>query len=81
MAAVEIRVEVTAPDLSAAISELAHAIRGRQEVTISPDAINVPLVRDVPSNHPGPEAYQQLGAYVEKMKQQAAALPGKKYGG
>lgn len=75
MAAVEIRVEVTAPDLSAAISELAHAIRGRQEVTISPDAINVPLVRDVPSNHPEPEAYQQLGAYVEKMKQQAAAQP------
>ena len=75
MAAVEIRVEVTAPDLSAAISELAHAIRARQEITVSPNTVSVPLADTIPANHPEPEAYQQLGAYVEKMKQQTAAQP------
>ena len=75
MAALTIKVEITAPDLSEAISELAHAIRARQEITVSPNAVSVPLVDTIPASHPEPEAYQQLGAYVEKMKQQTAAQP------
>ncbi len=76
MAAVEIRVEVTAPDLSAAISELAQALRARPGVAVSHDGdISTPPADINPVNHPEPEAYQQLGAYVERMKQQAVAQP------
>lgn len=76
MAAVEIRVEVTAPDLSAAISELAQALRARPGVAVSHDGdISTPPADINPVNHPEPEAYQQLGAYVVRMKQQAVAQP------
>lgn len=75
MATLELKVEITAPDLSAAIKELAGAIRHRQEITIAPGAVNVPFVGPVSEVHPEPEAYQQLGAYVEKMNRQAAAQP------
>lgn len=75
MAALTIKVEITAPDLSEAISELAHAIRVRQEITVSPNTVSVPLADTIPAIHPEPEAYQQLGAYVAKMSQQTAAQP------
>lgn len=68
MAAVEIRVEVTAPDLSAAISELAHAIRARQEIMVSPNVVGAVMTGSVQDDHPEPEAYQKLGEYIGRMQ-------------
>lgn len=68
MAAVEIRVEVTAPDLSAAISELAHAIRARQEIMVSPNVVGAAMTGSVQDDHPEPEAYQKLGEYIGRMQ-------------
>ena len=68
MAAVEIRVEVTAPDLSAAISELAHAIRARQEIMVSPNTVGAAMTGSVQDDHPEPEAYQKLGEYIGRMQ-------------
>ena len=68
MAAVEIRVEVTAPDLSAAISELAHAIRARQEIMVSPNTVGAEMTGSVQDDHPEPEAYQKLGEYIGRMQ-------------
>ena len=68
MAAVEIRVEVTAPDLSAAISELAHAIRARQEIMVSPNVVGAVMTGSVQDDHPEPEAYQKLEEYIGRMQ-------------
>jgi len=68
MAAVEIRVEVTAPDLSAAISELAHAIMARQEIMVSPNVVGAAMTGSVQDDHPEPEAYQKLGEYIGRMQ-------------
>lgn len=68
MAAVEIRLEVTAPDLSAAISELAHAIRARQEIMVSPNVVGAAMTGSVQDDHPEPEAYQKLGEYIGRMQ-------------
>ena len=68
MAAVEIRVEVTAPDLSAAISELAHAIRARQEIMVSPNVVGAAMTGSVQDDHPEPEAYQKLEEYIGRMQ-------------